>query len=372
MEAKAVSRAFADVAGLVKSVPLPIYNYCRIRNGRLTASNGVTDIDLPMVLDDLSPAGILLPAQEMSNLCKVLVKADCDIRMRQEGSRIYVTHNLGSVWLLGAHGDTAFPGSDLEPFMDPVGEWAIADLRTALRMVEPALSGTRGMQGVVAGAFLEVYPDGFSLVALDGPRLCAFQSHAADSNCIWKGILPKNTLTLLARRLASADQEGLVIFSGSRLGARFSFGEEHIGSRLIDGEFPDWRRALVARNDIPAVVPVDMLEQALSVCSITQEGSIMPIRLEFIKNRLSLSISTAKGEAQQALPVEYVGARLLLVVDGVLLAEALRAMQSANQDGNAVHLLHDGSPVRAVRMLTEDGRGICVIMPMRDTTQKAG
>jgi hypothetical protein len=47
MDARHAARSFADISALVKHVPLPIYSYCRLHEGRLLASNGVTDMDLP-------------------------------------------------------------------------------------------------------------------------------------------------------------------------------------------------------------------------------------------------------------------------------------------------------------------------------------
>lgn len=373
MEAKAVARAFADVVGLVKSAPLPIYSYCRLYKGRLMASNGVTDMDLPMSGggEAAHRGNLLLPAQEMATLCKALAKTGEVMRLEFEGDRIHVVHTYGDVWLNGLPANLYPVATDLEAAPEPLTDFPGLQFLQALRLVDSVLSdrGAGSTHPVFDGAFLEIHEGGFILVGTDGPCLAGYRLASIDAEPLWSGILPRNTVALLVKRLsATLPEGGSVLFSGSAVGARFSFAEEHISTRLIDGAYPDWRKVLVARNDIPARVSFAALTQVLEICTI---GSLVPhtapVKLHFSKDRIGVTAHHENAGSQQTVPAEYRAGKLSMIVNARRMLGLVKALaESAESD--VIDVLHDGSPVRALRLSIGDGKAFCVLVPMRDNS----
>jgi DNA polymerase-3 subunit beta len=373
MDARHAARSFADISALVKHVPLPIYSYCRLHDGRLLASNGVTDMDLPFGEDGESSASngnLLLPVQEMTTLCKALARAGEPVHWECDGDRIHVVHTYGDVWLKGLPIDLYPAATDLDADPDPLAEFSGKMFLQALRLVDSVLAdrGAVSSHPAFDGAFLEVHEGGFILVGMDGPCLAGYRLAHTDANPIWSGILPRNTVALLIKRLSAALPEGgSVLFSGSAVGARFSFADEHISTRLIDGEYPDWRKALVARNDLPARVSLDALAQVLELCAIgSLSAHLVPVKLQFSRDCLAVTTSHEHGEAQQSLPAEYRAGKLSMIVNGRLLLALAKALADS-VESDAIDVLHDGSPVRALRLTLGDGKAFCVLMPMRES-----
>ncbi len=365
MDSRAAARSFSDVSALVKHAPLPIYGYCRLHGGRLLASNGVTDIDLPFGESD---GNVLVPAQEMATLYKTLIRAGEAVRWECDGDRVHVSHTYGDVWLQGLPADRYPAATDLEVLPDPLAEYDVKAFLSALRLADRILGTRTGLHcdPNFEGAFLEVYEDGFSLVAMGGPSLVAYRHQEGDQP-VWSGILPRATVGFLVKRLsASLPDADKVVFSGSSVGARFSFADEHISTRLIEGTYPDWRKILAVRNELPANVAVDPFIQVLELCAI---GSallhLIPVHLSFSRRRLDISTEHEYGSTQQSLPTEYQGGRLTLLVNGKLLLDLAKALSEATE-GEAIRILHDGSPHRALRLISEDEKALCVLMPLRD------
>lgn len=372
MDSRIASKVFGDVASLVKNAPLPTYNYCRMRGRRLLASNGVTDIDIPIDMEGEGTAGILFPAHEMAGLCRALARAGEEIRWECDGDRIHVAHAYGDIWLKGLSADQYPAATDLEPLPDPLAELSGDSLLAALRLVEHVLLSRRSARSnelVFAGAFLEIYPDGLSMVAMDGPRLACYQDNPrVNGKPVWAGIIPRNTVSMLIKRMSASSASGsAVIFSGSQVGARFSFSDEHISTRLIDGTYPEWRKIMAIRNDLPATVTSESLIQALEICAIAGPSqSAMPVRLEFSRDRLSISADNEYGTAQQTLPAQYRAGKLSMLIDGALILESVKAISGLSaEESGSVEILHDASPLRALRLLSQDGKAFCGIMPMR-------
>lgn len=355
MDTRTIARSFADLAALVKQIPMPIYGYCLAREGRISASNGVTDVDIPMDLP-AGDHGLLLPIQQISNLCRGMAKAGLDIHWEIVGDQIHVSHTFGDVWLKGRPAEE-FPLTQVqEPITDPLAEFSVADLSQGLRVIDPVASRLAG--GALPGALLEIYPNGFTLVALDGPRLASYSCGEPSDTCLWRGIIPRQTLVLLLRRCGD---EGNVLFSASSVGARFSFGEEHVSTRLIDAPIPEWRRATIFRNEMAAKVDVSSCLDVLDVCAITKApGEIFTVRLSFSKDALEFHSESETGNVTQTVPVKYRGGKQMLLLNGEFLKAALDALGSEE-----VEILHDGSPMRALSVTSMDGKSRHILMPMR-------
>jgi len=144
------------------------------------------------------------------------------------------------------------------------------------------------------------------------------------------------------------------------------FGAERmtLSSRLIDGQFPNYRQLLpdayeheirVSRGELLAVVRrVSILAQRTA-----------PLRLRFEPGTVTLSAQTPDvGEASEALPVNYQGEELEIGFNPQYLQDGLESVDSDELTIKLISPLRPGL-IEAVDAGEGEGSFLYLIMPVR-------
>jgi DNA polymerase-3 subunit beta len=221
-----------------------------------------------------------------------------------------------------------------------------ATLATALAQVTKAASGDESRQ-VLTGVLWEVEAGNLTLAATDSYRLAvrtlAVAGGPAETR---KVVLPARTLNELGRALQGAGgtvkavfKENLVAFTVPNATEEGSgTGESVIGSRFIEGEFPNYRQLIP--EGYPNALTVDreaLLDVVKRVGLLAQNN--LPVKLS-LGNELEVSAHTPDvGEGQEILDASYEGEALVIAFNP--------------------QFLHDGaSAVRSEKLLLEVGDGL--------------
>lgn len=144
------------------------------------------------------------------------------------------------------------------------------------------------------------------MVATDGHRLSFIQKPFALNGMQQdRVIIPRKGAAELRKLLAHEKSFDLCV------GDRYVYVKtekqtNHI--RLLDGNFPDYRRVIPAQNTIKIEVPRDVLLGALKRVSILSSERSRGVMLYFCNNLLSVSSSTPElGEAREDVELSYKG-----------------------------------------------------------------
>lgn len=142
-----------------------------------------------------------------------------------------------------------------------------------------------------------------TVVATDSRRLSMIKKDITGSSTIKNGfILPLKTVNELLRLL---EDKGtcLIAFDDSR--CFIKIGRTEIVSRLIDGQFPDYKQVIPKDYLLKAVIEVKKLKEALNrLKNFTNEPS-WRILLKFSQNTLLIEASYPdQGEGQEELAID--------------------------------------------------------------------
>lgn len=200
------------------------------------------------------------------------------------------------------------------------------------------------------------------LVATDGHRLCvAEQSIEADSfEALDKGVIfPKKGIFELKKL---CDEEASEI----RLGfidnsAAIIKGNTTVIMRLVDGEFPDYKRVVPVGNDKEIYIKRELFMHSLKRMAILSSEKFKGIKFEIENGSMEISSSNPEfGEASEELEVKYSGNKIVTRFNARYLIDVLNIAAS---DEILLVLKDEMSP--AILKEADSDNFISVIMPMR-------
>ncbi len=163
---------------------------------------------------------------------------------------------------------------------------------------------------MLTGVFIHLSADTVRMVATDSYRLSVKET-AVESSVVeeLQAIVPARTLQELSRIAGSAPDTTLTIVPSENQ-ILFQVGGISLISRLIDGQFPNYRQLIPETFDYEVAIDHDeLLEAVRRVGLLAQKNT--PLRLRFADNTLTVSAESQDvGKAREAMPIQYSGEEL--------------------------------------------------------------
>lgn len=204
-------------------------------------------------------------------------------------------------------------------------------LRTLIRRTTFATEAESGRYAL-GGVLLELEPDRVIAVATDGRRLATMQGPATSVNGHVTGdtmtIVPTRAMNLIDRAIADVDEDIKVASRGNDFVV--STTQVTLFSRLVEGRFPQWRDAIVERDDAVAIeLTVGPLLAALRQAAVVTSQESRGIDFTFGNGQLVLQALTAEiGESRVEMPIPYDGKEIVLCLDHRFFADFLKVLDS--------------------------------------------
>jgi DNA polymerase III subunit beta len=213
---------------------------------------------------------------------------------------------------------------------------------------------------VLTGILMSASGQELRMVATDSYRLSvketALESPIEGS---LEANVPARALQELARIAQQTPAETVTVSVGQNQ-AIFELGDVVLSSRLIDGQFPNYRQLL------PESVEHELRLSSAEVTDVVRRISLLaqknaPLRLSFSEGTLAVSAQTPDvGEASEAIPVPYHGELFEIGFNPEFLRDGL---ESVDTDELLLKLI---SPLRPGLIESPDtGDFVYLIMPIR-------
>lgn len=269
----------------------------------------LTGSDLELTIEvELDVAGerdgvAVLPSKLASDLVRSLGDPRVEVSIEGDEASITAGRFESSLRLLPAD---EFPRLAM-PAEDAVTLVA-KDFAAALHQVVPAAS-TDDARPILTGVFLAAEGDGLRLVATDSYRLAVRDLPGITVLREGQSVLvPSRALRELERLLGSAEEITL------RLGEReaaFEVGGARLTTRLIEGEFPNYRGLIPASHPNRLTVGREALVEAVRRVKLMAREPNTPVRLAMSADGLELvAITQDVGQAHEQLDAGYEGEEL--------------------------------------------------------------
>ena len=321
-----------------------------------------TDLDIAVsteVLADVeAPGALTIPAKKLTEIARELPPSPVKIGAVGE-QRVTLECGRSRFKLLGLPKDE-FPAFPTVQFQD---SWHVrsGDLQKLISHTAFAVSAEES-RPILNGVLWELRPDYMRMVATNGHRLAKMElpTNAAGSSPS-ELIVPPKALEQI-RRLFPADEDLEIARGENHLGFRSPLTAVY--TRLIEGPYPNYDQVIPRDNDRVAIADKASLVSALKRMSVIASDQTHRIRLAFNAGMLKLSVQTPDlGDAQDELPVRYIGDPLEIGFNATYLLEILRYMPT-----DEVRLTFK-APERAATIEPEGwsdpAKYLCLVMPLR-------
>jgi DNA polymerase-3 subunit beta len=282
---------------------------------RLTGS----DLDLTITTEITVAGGsdgvAVLPAKYAVDIVRSLEGGAVDIEV--DGEEAHISGGRSNFRL------HAIPADEYPNLTDPEGEEVVlqaADLAEGLKQVVRAAS-TDESRPILTGVLLAAEDTGLRMVSTDSYRLAVRDLPGATALKEGQTVLvPSRALNELARALTDDTDVRLVL--GER-DASFQVGALHLTTRLIEGEFPNYRGLIpTAPSNRLSVDRQSLLDAVRRVRLMARDNS--PVRLTMTTDLLELrAVTLDVGEASEQLDAAYQGDELTVAFNPEYLIDGL-------------------------------------------------
>jgi DNA polymerase III subunit beta len=306
-----------------------------------TAREGVVVLPARLLLDVVRA----LPAEQVS---LELRSAQQDVELLSGGATFHIR---------------TLRAEDFPPFPEPAADDGVslpvgAFVETALKVAGSASRDET--RPVLTGILVSASERELRMVATDSYRLSVKETALeAPLTSAFEVNVPARALQELARVAASAEEAQLRV-SVLQNQVVFELDGVVLSSRLIDGQFPNYRQLLPEAFEHELRIAGSELTEVVRRISLLAQKNA-PLRLAFKPGELVVSAQTPDvGEALEAMPVPFQGEPLEIGFNPEFLRDGLEAVE----EGDVVLKLI--SPLRPGLIESGDDGGFrYLIMPIR-------
>lgn len=212
---------------------------------------------------------------------------------------------------------------------------------------------------VLNGIYTSFREGKMTLVATDGRRLAMVDadldfpaSHEKDV------IIPTKAVQELQRLLG---EEGEVTLKLSDNQVSFTINDSMLCSKLIEGNYPNYRQVIPGDSTVRVVIPREALLETVRRVSLLSSDKSNSVKIVFNPNSLIVSANSPDvGEAEETMDVAYDGTPMQIAFNPEFLQAPLRNLDTENV---YLDLIDEMSP----GVLRIEGSFLYVLMPMRVT-----
>ena len=322
----------------------------------LRATDMEVGLRVPLTAQVERAGTVVLPARLLLDVVRTLRSGDVSLELRPTEQDVEIVGGTARFHI------RTLRTEDFPPLPEPGGDQVVAMPAPAFvdTIARVSRSASRDeTRPILTGILVSASGDELRMVATDSYRLSVKETRLeAPLEGGFEANVPARALEELGR-LVRDDVEEI------RIGVRanqvvFEVGGVALSSRLIDGQFPNYRQLLPEAYEHELTVSrEELLEVVRRISLMAQKNA--PLRLSFSEGEVKVSAQTPDvGEASEPLPIPFAGEPFEIGFNPDFLTVGL---ESAGADEVVLKLI---SPLRPGLVESADASGfLYLIMPIR-------
>ena len=322
----------------------------------LSATDGEMGLRTELAAEVEGEGAVLLPGRLLSELARSLGDEDVAVELREAERDVEIRSGGSSFHLrtLPAEDFPQLPAEGAEPLTIPAPA-----LAQTVELVARAASRD-DMRPVLTGVLVSASGSEMTMVATDSYRLAVKRTELESPvGGELEANIPARALRELGRLVAGGEVEQVAV-SLLPNQAVFKAGAILLNTRLIDGQFPNFRQLLPESYEHDVRLPRgEFLDVARRVSQLAQRNA--PLRLAFSQGELKVSASTPDvGDARETMPAAFEGEPLEIGFNPEFLRDGIESIE-----GDEV-MLRLISPLRPGLLQPVDNEDFrYLVMPIR-------
>jgi DNA polymerase III subunit beta len=323
----------------------------------LLATDMEIGLRVPLQAETISPGSAVLPARLLLDVARSLPAPEVTLELRSAEQDVELISGPATFHLrtLRAEDFPSLPSPSPETRLELPAE---AFMQTVSRVARSASRDET--RPVLTGILMSASAQELRMVATDSYRLSVKEtSLESPLQGSLEANVPARALQELVRIAQQAQADSLAVSVGQNQ-VVFELGDVVLSSRLIDGQFPNYRQLLPESVDHELrLASAELTEVVRRISLLAQKNA--PLRLSFAEGSLTVSAQTPDvGEASEAIPVPFHGDPFEIGFNPEFLRDGLESVESEEL------VLKLISPLRPGLVESPDsGDFVYLIMPIR-------
>ncbi len=344
-----------------QTLPILANAFLKLEKGILWLTGTDLEVEITTSINDVksdADGECTLTAQKFLDICRTLPE-NADISLEQEKNKVIIRAGKSRFSLQGLP-STDFPRIETQNWQE---RFTIS--QKELKQLIDNTSFSMAQQDVryyLNGLLFEITKDKLISVATDGHRLSKSETKikTSASEEPRQAIIPRKAIVELNRLLSSTEEDITIELNDNHI--CFTIGDIIFTSKLIDGNFPDYKSVMAAK--LPVKVNLDRKDfyQILLRASILTNDKFRGVRLKLSESMMNVSSNNPEQEeATDEMSIKgYEGPDMEIGFNVNYLMDILKALDSNDvelsvKDGNSSCTLNKPKEV-ATKYL---------VMPMR-------
>jgi DNA polymerase-3 subunit beta len=304
----------------------------------------------------VTPGAITIPAKLVSEFVSSLPKGTIDLKVKDNSLSISAGNYSSRINGVVADEFPELPTIDEKASVN----YSInpADFKQAVSQTI-ITSSNDATRPVLTGVYWHSFEGHLYLAGTDGYRLA--ERRLVETTSEVAAIIPTTTLQEVLRTMTDDASEVELLFDETQV--RFRLGDSEITSRLIDGNYPDYRQLIPANSETNMTIDAAEFVRVTKIAGLfaRESGGSVTLSADQEKQTLSIhSIASELGENTSSASAE-VSSDGQVTLNSRYLSEALSVI-----DGAAVEFRFSGKLAPCV--LTAKGKDVNykhIIMPLK-------
>jgi DNA polymerase III subunit beta len=322
----------------------------------LRATDMEVALRVPLSANVERPGMVVLPARLLLDVVRQLPGGDVSLELRPTEQDVEIVAGPARFHI------RTLRAEDFPPLPEPGGDQIVSVPAGAFTetIARVARSASRDeTRPILTGILVSAAEDDLRMVATDSYRLSVKETRLeAPLETGFEANVPARALEELGRLVREGMDDITVGVRANQV--VFQVGGLALSSRLIDGQFPNYRQLLPEAYEHELTVNrEELLEVVRRISLMAQKNA--PLRLSFTEGEVSISAQTPDvGEASEPLPVPFAGEPFEIGFNPDFL---IAGLESAASEDIVLKLI---SPLRPGLVEAADGSGfLYLIMPIR-------
>jgi DNA polymerase III subunit beta len=323
----------------------------------LLATDTEVGLRVPLSAEVSRPGSVVLPARLLLDVARSLSAESLTMELRPAEQDVELISGASTFHLRTLRSED-FPSLPAPSQESRVSLPAEAFVETISRVARSASRDET--RPVLTGILISASGHELRMVATDSYRLSVKQTSLEQPlQDSFEANVPARALQELARIAQQSPAETIAVSAGQNQ-VVFELGDVVLSSRLIDGQFPNYRQLLPESVDHELRLSNPELTDVVRRISLLAQKNA-PLRLSFSDGSLVVSAQTPDvGEASEAIPVPYHGELFEIGFNPEFLRDGLESLDTPEL------LLKLISPLRPGLIESPDGGDfVYLIMPIR-------
>lgn len=291
---------------------------------RISASDLETTMSTSLAVEADETGAIAVPARLLLDILKTFAEQPLTFKI-ENNHTIEISSDSGKYALAYADGEEFPKAVELD---SPSSAILQGDILANGISKTIFASGNDDLRPVMSGVFFQLNPESLIFVATDAHKLVKYERKDIKANEAAEFIMPKKPLTLLKNILAGSDDEVKIEYNDTN--ARFSFGNNVLICRLIDGKYPNYEAVIPRENPNKLTLDRSSFYNSVRRVSIFSSKTTHQIRLKMAGTELKISAEDLdfSNKADERLQCSYEGDDMQIGFNSRFLMEMLNHLNS--------------------------------------------